>query len=49
MTGACAFPDCGAGSTTTNRVGQSTCDLHRPVVVVGSYVNDPKKSEGGHG
>ena len=43
MGASCTFPACPTPATTTNRAGKETCEYHRAVVVVGSYLG-----EGGH-
>lgn len=44
----CTFPRCSSPTTTCNRCGQPTCQLHRLVVVSGSFVED-KHAGASHG
>lgn len=52
MTGlpnSCAHPLCAHPATTLNRAGQPTCERDRLVVVMGSWVDDGRKGDRGHG
>lgn len=45
----CAMPTCPDTATVHNKAGQGTCTYHQPVVVTASWMDNTRKTDGGHG
>lgn len=42
---ACTFPECVRPARTKNRLAQPMCHIHKPVVVLGSWVPKSAKED----